>query len=83
MNNCGNCGKEIGGRTDHFCQEDEPSARPASSEAPRKLSPYERIMRAAKAGRGVRLSADDVTILSIDRAVADAALNHAAGEWVT
>lgn len=34
-----------------------------------KLSPYQRICRAAKEGRGVRLSAEEIAILSHDDAI--------------
>lgn len=39
------------------------------------LTPHQRIMRAAKAGKGVRLSADEVFALSLDDAISSAALN--------
>mgnify|MGYP000296510414 CR=1 FL=1 len=37
--------------------------------ARKKLTPYQRIMREAQRGRGVRLSADDVWALSFDDAI--------------
>lgn len=44
-----------------------------------KLNPYIRIMRAAKAGRGVRLSAREVHFLSFDSAIETAAANTSSG----
>ncbi len=38
-----------------------------------RLSPYQRIVRAAKAGRGVRLSADETFSLAHDDAIATVA----------
>lgn len=43
--------------------------------ARRKPSAYQRIMRAAKAGVGVRLSADEVWAMSHDNAIETVALN--------
>ncbi len=36
---------------------------------PKRLSPYQRIMRAASRGAGLRLSPDDVFKLSMDSAI--------------
>lgn len=47
-----------------------------------KLSPYERIMRAAYRGRGVRLSSEDVIKLSEDDAIETVALNDATDRGV-
>lgn len=44
-----------------------------------KLSPHQRIMRAAKAGRGLRFSADEVALLSFDDAIATRAENENEG----
>lgn len=44
-------------------------------EAGRKLTPYQRIMRAADAGRGLRLSAEEVLAMSNDSAIVDLSLN--------
>jgi hypothetical protein len=47
----------------------------------RMASPYQRIMRAATKGRGVRLSADEVWTLSMDGAIETrAAVDNAADE---
>lgn len=40
-----------------------------------KWTPYQRIMRAAKRGTGVRLSADEVFALSADDAISTCAAN--------
>lgn len=40
-----------------------------------KLSPYQRIMRNAAKGRGVRLSAEETFAMSLDEAVAQCAVN--------
>lgn len=40
-----------------------------------KKTPYQRIMRAAERGGGVRLSVDDVFLLSMDDAIATRANN--------
>lgn len=40
-----------------------------------KLTPYQRIMNAAKRGTGLRLSAKEVWQLSYDTAISDAAKN--------
>ena len=44
------------------------------------LTPYQRIMRAAQAGRGVRLSAEDCWAMSRDDAISALAENDDAGE---
>ncbi len=36
-------------------------------------TPYQRIMRAAREGRGIRLSADEAFLMAQDTAIADAA----------
>lgn len=40
-----------------------------------KLSPYERIMAAARKGKGVHLSVEEVLEMSIDDAISTAAYN--------
>lgn len=40
-----------------------------------KLTPFQKIMRAAKKGRGLRLTANEVFQLSRDEAVSEAAFN--------
>lgn len=40
-----------------------------------KLTPFQKIMRAAKKGRGIRLTANEVFQLSRDDAIATAASN--------
>lgn len=39
------------------------------------MTPYQRIMRAAEKGRGVRLSADDVRRMAMDHAIVTLAEN--------
>lgn len=46
------------------------------------LNPYLRIMRAAKAGKGVRLSASEVECMSYDDAIVTLAQNILEGEPV-
>ncbi len=41
----------------------------------RQVTPYMRIMRAAEAGRGLRLTADEVAAMSIDDAISRLAQN--------
>lgn len=48
--------------------------RPAPKER-KKLTPYQRIMHAAKRGTGMRLSADEAFALSMDDAIASCAIN--------
>ena len=43
----------------------------------RPLTPYQKIVRAAKAGRGVRLTREDVIELDLDTAIYEAAQNDA------
>lgn len=45
----------------------------------RQLTPHERIQRAALAGTGVRLSADEVAYLATDGAIIDRAENDSLG----
>lgn len=61
----------------------DPHADRKRRRAKSRPTPYVRIMRAAKAGRGIRLTADEVAILSIDHSIYAAALNDEAGEWVS
>lgn len=42
----------------------------------KKLSPYQRIMKAVKSGCGVRLSKDEVFQMSLDDAIATVAQNE-------
>jgi hypothetical protein len=45
-----------------------------------KLTPWQRIIRAAKEGKGIRLSADEVYMLSQDDAIEQRARNDDEGE---
>jgi hypothetical protein len=45
-----------------------------------RLNPYIRIMRAAKAGKGVRLTAEEVRFMSLDSAIETVAANTEAGD---
>jgi hypothetical protein len=47
---------------------------------PNKLTPWQRIIRAAKAGRGLRLTADEIYMLSQDDAIEQRARNDDEGE---
>jgi hypothetical protein len=47
----------------------------ASRDAKRKLTPHQRIMRAAERGTGVRLTADEALALSMDTAIGSCAEN--------
>lgn len=47
--------------------------------ATKRSTPYQRIMRAAKRGTGVRLTADDVRRMSIDTAIVELAMNDDEG----
>lgn len=48
--------------------------RPTETASKARLTPYQKIMRAAKLGRGVRLTADEVFEMSMDDAISTCAL---------